>query len=382
MKMDQKNLSVACAALIVAMAAGCSNNSSMSPTTTTPTPTPSVVSQLKTTTTIGSTVDAANGDNNPYGLAIAPVTAGSITAGDLIVCNFNNKAGVSAAGTTIEDLSPMAGSMPKRIAQDASLAGCDSLALNGASDFIWVAAYTANDNPIFKPTGTLATTLATSFKWMQPWGQIYAAPSMSSGITANPAFYITDAGNGSIVASSITSTGLVFTTIATGFPTNLASKYGILAPAGLTYDPNTDTLYIVSSANNSIIAFSKVSTIPNNGITVTATATSPGVYGSTAASTTFGGPAASQAKVIFAGTPLNYPVSAALLYNGDLIVGNTGDNNMVEINPATSTMIDTKSVDTGNVGAIFGIATSGTTLATQKVYFNDDNTNTVVGLSQ
>ena len=382
MKIHGGKLDAACAITLVAMLAGCSSSNMSSTTATTSTTPPSVVAQLKTTTTIGSTVDATNGDNNPYGLAIAPITAGSITAGDLIVCNFNNKAGVSGAGTTVEDLSPTAGSMPKRIAQDASLAGCDAIALNPGSDSIWVAAYTANDNPIFKATGTLATTLSANYKWMQPWGQIYATPSMSSGITANPAFYITDAGNGSIVSSSITSTGLVFTTIATGFPVNLSSTYGILAPAGLTYDPNTDTLYIVSSINNTIVAFSKVSTIPSNGITVTVTGSSTNLYGTTAASTTFSGPAASQAKVIFAGSPLNYPVSSALLYNGDLIVGNTGDNNMVEINPATGAAVGTKIVDTGNAGAIFGIATSGTTVATQKIYFNDDNTNSVVQLSQ
>ncbi len=42
----------------------------------------------------------------------------------------------------------------------------------------------------------------------------------------------------------------------------------------------------------------------------------------------------------------------------------------------------TKSVDAGAAGAIFGIATSGTTIATQKIYFNDDNANSVVEISQ
>ncbi|MGC8549776.1 MAG: hypothetical protein ACP5M4_08750 [Acidobacteriaceae bacterium] len=349
--------------------------------------TPTVLSQLTTKTTIGSTVDPTNGGNNPYGLAIAPATSGLINAGDLIVCNFNDKAGTSGAGTTIEDLAPTANSTPKRIAQDPSLAGCDALAL-GSTDSIWAAAYTANDNPIVKPTGTVATTLATSFNWQQPWGQIFAVPSMSSGITANPTFYVSQAGNGSIVAVEITSTGFVYKTIATGFPTAVSATYGILAPAGLTYDPNTDTLYIVSSDTNSVVAISKVSTVPENGITVSSSTSSGsgGSYGSGSGSgsstLTFSGPAASQAKVIASGSPLNYPVSSALLYNGDLIVGNTGDNNMVEINPTTDAVIGTETVDSGKAGAIFGIATEGTTLATQKVFFNDDNTNTVVELSQ
>ncbi len=42
--------------------------------------------------TIGSTVDPTNGDENPYGLAIAPVSAGLLAAGDLVICNFNDSA--------------------------------------------------------------------------------------------------------------------------------------------------------------------------------------------------------------------------------------------------------------------------------------------------
>ena len=53
-------------------------------------------------TTIGSTVDPTNGDGNPYGLAIAPVSAGLLTAGDLVICNFNDSANVQGNGTTIE----------------------------------------------------------------------------------------------------------------------------------------------------------------------------------------------------------------------------------------------------------------------------------------
>lgn len=392
--MTIRKLQVISGAFSLALLAGCSgsmyNSSSMSPTTspTMPASSSSVLSQLNTTTTIGSTVDATNGDNNPYGLAIAPTTAGNVNAGDLLVCNFNSSASTNASGqgTTIEDLAPAAGSKPKRIAQDASLKGCDALAVNPGKGYIWAAAYTANDNPIFSPSGTLVNSLATAFKWAGPWGQIYASPmtttmsgsgTYSSGgsttASSTAAFYISEAQNGWIVQANLTSTGIQYNTIATGFPVNLNSQYGILAPAGLTYDPTTDTLYIVSSATNSVVAFTAVSTIPAGGITVTANSMNQ---------LSFSGPSASQAKVVYSGTPLNYPVSSALLYNGDLVVGNTGDNNMVEISPSTGMMVGEKLVDTGNAGAIFGIATTGTSLSTQKIFFNDDNTNSVVEVSQ
>ena len=388
--MNSRQALLSVAPLVLLSLAGCS--SSMNTPTTPPvtSPPPSVIAQLATKTTIGSTIDvgtgAGAGDSNPYGLAIAPITAGAMTAGDLVVCNFNDGKNTPGAGTTVEDLKPVAGSKPVRLAQDPTLEGCNSLAINPGAGNIWIAAYTANDNPILKPTGALVTSLSSAYKWMQPWGQVYASPTQAAGSTtaAPQAFYITDAEDGSVVKANITSSGLVFSTIITGFPHSVSMTYGILAPAGLTYDPSSDTMYVISSDTNSVLAFSAVSTIPANGINITVSGTSTGgAYPSTTpANFTFSGSAATQAKVVFSGAPLNYPVSSALLYNGNLIVGNTGDNNMIEIQPSTGMSVGMKSVDTGNAGAIFGIATSGTSVATQKIYFNDDNTNSVVEISQ
>lgn len=352
--------------------AGCSSGSmtSMSNGSGSSSTNNSVLNQLVTVQTIGSTVDPMNGDNNPYGLAIEPVTAGSEMMGNLMVCNFNNSMGTAGNGTTMVQLAPTPGSKPMRFAQDPSLMGCDAIAINTAAGYPWVAAYTAADNPIVTPTGAIANTLKTSYTWMHPWGQVYAVPAATL-TTAVPTFYATDAGDGSVIAIRITKTGFMFQKIAKGFPVNLTSSYGILAPAGLTYDQPSDTLYVVSSDTNSIVALSNASTLTDGGITVSGTA-STGL--------SFSGPMASHAKVIYNGTPLNYPVSMAELYNGDLIVGNTGDNNMIEITP-TGLVVGTKLVDSGNAGAIFGIATAGTSVDTQVIFFNDDNTNSVVAIS-
>src|SRR5580700_5609281 len=104
-----------------------------------------------TITTIGSTVDPINGDQNPYGLAIAPVTAGLLTAGDLVICNFNdsNDAGnVQGTGTTIEILHPTPGSVPTRMVQDPNLLGCAALAV-ADDDSPWAAAYASNLAPFY-----------------------------------------------------------------------------------------------------------------------------------------------------------------------------------------------------------------------------------------
>jgi hypothetical protein len=63
------------------------------------------LSSLHAISTIGSTVPA-NGDVNPYGLAVVPTSVGSLTAGDYLVSNFNAKSNNQGTGTTIVELSP------------------------------------------------------------------------------------------------------------------------------------------------------------------------------------------------------------------------------------------------------------------------------------
>ena len=79
------------------------------------------------------------------------------------------------------------------------------------------------------------------------------------------------------------------------------------------------------------------------------------------------------------GPPLNGPISSALFAHGHLALGNTldpaGKNLMVEITPHGK-VLDVKNVDTGTPGAIFGMVATGEGNHT-KLYFNDDNDNTV-----
>jgi hypothetical protein len=95
--------------------------------------TPNLLAALAPTgaiSTVGSTIDPANGDLNPYGLVVAPATAGLITKGDLVVCNFNDgPTNTQGKGTTIIGLHPAAGSTPYRIAQSADLLGCNALTM-------------------------------------------------------------------------------------------------------------------------------------------------------------------------------------------------------------------------------------------------------------
>lgn len=95
----------------------------------------------------------------------------------------------------------------------------------------------------------------------------------------------------------------------------------------------------------------------------------------------FGGPFRNRARRIFSGSPLNGPISSALLPSGNLVLGNTLDadglNIMVEISPAHGKVVATKNVDTGPAGALFGMVATGSSDDDAQPFHNDDNTNTL-----
>jgi hypothetical protein len=66
---------------------------------------PSFLSTLNHTSTIASTVPA-NGDVNPYGIAVVPVTTGALVANNVLVSNFNNSENLQGTGTTIVQIAP------------------------------------------------------------------------------------------------------------------------------------------------------------------------------------------------------------------------------------------------------------------------------------
>ncbi|HVN46736.1 MAG TPA: hypothetical protein VMT66_16015 [Steroidobacteraceae bacterium] len=357
-----------------------------SATTQTLTVNPSILSQLASVapSAIGSTIDPIEQGGNPYGLALAPASAGLVSAGDLLVCNFNDGATNSQGkGTTLVGLHPSAGAQPYRIAQSGSLEGCNALAAL-ADGTIAAAAITSNQVPLVSTSGALTTPFAAD-GFAAPWGITYVAAS--GGKSA--ALYVADLG-GSIDRIELNGDAQSsFTTIASGF-CGSGSPGAIFAPAGLTYDPSIDTLYIVDTSSNSVVAFTNVTAIAANGIVVDGQCNT--VAAPPTPAPTFSGPAAASARVIAHGGPFIAPISAALLADGDLIVTN-GDVNIgsgqmanlaVEVSPVLPggfvgepIQLDTS----GTPGALFGVVATVDAQGHQIVYFNDDNTNTVMKLA-
>jgi hypothetical protein len=349
--------------------------------------------------TVGSTVDPINGDQNPYGLVVAPATAGLITKGDLVVCNFNNltittttppSGNVQGAGTTIIGLHPGTGSKPYRIAQSADLLGCNALTML-PDDSISAAAWASNLNPLVSATGPVGKPFASDM-FNDPWGEAFVAATA----TQPAALYISNApDNNGVVAVGGTIDRISLdandaqtsiTEIVTGFCSGGAPG-AIFGPAGLTYDPASDTLYVVDTSSASVIALAGVSGIPKDGVVLNGqcTATTPTPV------PTFSGPSMASAKVIAHGAPFNTPLSAALLKNGDLVVGNADigittpsatTNLLIEVSPVLpgGFVGQPLQIDTTTPGAIFGIAATVDAAGNQIIYFNNDNNSAVMQL--
>lgn len=339
---------------------------------------PSILATLNTATTIGSTVDPNTGDVNPYGLDIAPADSGLIHRGDLVVCDFNNNQNVQGTGNSIIALAPQAGSSPRHITTNAALLGCTEN-VQTRDGTIWVTAFVAPDVAIVSPAGNLLNTLSGS-PFTAPFGitQVRHDDDQGNGddnaqAVGDPVFYESDATTGAIVRIRAGRSGVHTDVIATGFAVNNGVPGTELGPSGLQYEPTHDRLYIVDGTNNTLVEFRHVSTIPAGGIIVGSNGTS------------FSGPFAHRARLVFSGAPLNAPISSALLPNGNIAIGNTGDpagqNLMVEVTPHGK-VVNVKNVDTGAGGAIFGMTSTTGHQNGFVLYFNDDNANTVVSLTR
>ena len=340
------------------------------------------INELNTFTTVGSTIAPVEMGGNPYGLAIAPTSAGLITKGDLIVCNFNDGAtDTEGAGTTVVGLHPAFGAIPYTIAQSPQLAGCGSLAVL-PDDSISVAAFSANQLALVSPTGVVTNPFGKD-GFFGPWSQVFV-PAIAGG---DDTLYVSNAAKGGGTIDRITLSGdqqTSITEIAKGFCASGAPG-AVFGPSGLTYDRMSDTLYVVDTSSNSVFAFAHPSQIGQDGIIASSNCALP----VPTPAPTITGAAAASANLIAQGGLFNGPVSAALLENGNLVVANADliptttiqSNLLFEISPSEG-VVATKHLDTGAPGALFGLVTAVDVSGNQLIYFNDDNTNSVVLLSR
>jgi hypothetical protein len=350
----------------LAAAACSSSTSSSSPpapaTTPSAAPQPAAfLGQLHGLTQIASTVPA-NGDVNPYGVAVVPASGGRLTAGDVLVSNFNDKANVQGTGTTIVQVSP-AGKTTAFASLTALPAGqsCPGgIGLTTALGILpggWVIVGSLPTSHggvlpgldpagcliVLNDQGTVAETI-TNPDIVGPWdltvksdstsAEVFVSNALGGNITTHDGVPVT--GNCTVVrldlalkagsAPELTSS----TVIGTGFPWRANKAALILAPTGLAVGGN-GTLYVDDTLTNAVSAI-------------------PQALTRTSAITAIG-------STLSAGGALDAPLGMTLAPNGDLVVVNGNNGNAVEITPAGK-QISTRTLIKNGAGDLFGVITT------------------------
>ena len=344
-----------------------STSSSVSPAHPSATPTPSAqpvafLGQLHGLTQVASTVPA-NGDVNPYGVVVIPASGGKLTAGDILVSNFNDKANVQGTGTTLVEVSP-AGKTSVFANLSALPAGqsCPGgVGLTTALGILpggWVVVGSLPTThggvlPSLDPAGCLIVLndqgavkeTITNKDIVGPWdltvkstaasAQVFVSNALGGNTSTTDGVPVT--GNCTVVRldlalspaspPQLTSS----TVIGTDFPWRANKAALVLAPTGLALSGN-GTLYVDDTLTNSVSAISQA---------LTRTSAITAVAGT-----------------LSTGGALNAPLGMTLAPNGDLVVVNGNNGNAVEITPAGK-QVATRTLIKNGAGDLFGIITTG-----------------------
>jgi hypothetical protein len=344
--------------------------------------TTSVLKLLTKQVAIGSSIDPINGDKSPGGLIVVPKTASHLTKGDLLACNSENKAGTAGQGTTVVEIAAKAGSKPSRFAQSSDLLGCSNIALAWQQELVYAMAPTAKSAVPIAASGTVDTSGIVKSGLTEPFGTTYGSSAPETGTPppySSDALWVADVATGSMatVYWGPSGGGQEIKETITGLPVS-HSAAGALGPVSLMFDLSggTTTIYALDSANSTLYAFGSAC---GKDVAPALNLVEPKdvVVGPTGK--TFSGHDAKSGCIIHSGAPLATPVAGTMLYNGNFVIANAGQkgaNTIVELSPTGATL-DTRTVDTGNAGAIGGLAASGTTAANTELFFTDKNENNI-----
>jgi hypothetical protein len=370
------------ATLALAGCGGSNSNTTPSSTTTrapavtvsTVSPTTAFLAPAKTVSVVASTVPA-NGDVNPYGIALVTTTIGKLQAGSLLISNFNDKANNQGTGTTIVQISPAgkkslfaavdASSLPGSCPGGVGLTTALSIlpggyvvvgslpTTNGKSATAKLGCLIVLDNS-GKPVSTIS-----GHNIEGPW-------DMTSTTQGNvTTLFVSNVLNGGAAKGVHTIDNSTVLRIRLRTEAGQAPKVieeHVIAnkipwrddPAALTIGPTgialaqNGTLYLADTLSNRIAA------IPEALTRVT--------------------PAADGGGTVSQGGLLKQPLGLTLAPNGNILTTNAGDGNIVETTPAGKQVIaQTADKKTGE-GSLFGLVVAP---GGKGVYYVDDGENTL-----
>ena len=332
-------------------------------------------------TTLASTVPD-NGDQNPYAIVVAPVSAGAIEKDDVLVTNFNNAGNLQGLGTTIVNYNPTTKKLTTFAALARDLAGCPGgVGLSTAMTMLktgWVIVGSAPSADgttgtggagcliVLDSNGKVASLIAGE-KIDMPWGNMAV---IDNGDTAT--IFVSNAGFGvgspegdPRVVNEATVLRIKLsipegkppevvdeTVVGSGFGSQPNKDVFLIGPTGLALGPN-DTLYVSDATGNRISAIWDATTRDHS---------------------------AGVGRTVTKDDLLQTPLAMATAPNGHLLVINAKNGQVVEVDPVSGDQIKARWIDPNKAqkppgsGDLFGIAM---TPAGDGFYFVKDEDNTL-----
>jgi len=324
-----------------------------------------------------------NGDQNPYAIVVAPVSAGSVQKDDVLVTNFNNDGNLQGLGTTIVDYNPTTkklstfAALPRNLAQCPGGVGLTTAMTMLKTGWVIVGSAPSADGTtktkgpgcliVLDSSGKVAGTIAGETINM-PWGNM---ATIDEGETAT--LFVSNAGfdvgspDGDprvvneatvvriklAIADGKLPTVVSQTVVASGFGAQPNKDVFVIGPTGLALGPD-GTLYVSDATGNRINAIWDATT-RDHSAGVGRTVTKDGL--------------------------LQRPLAMAVAPNGHLLVVNGLNGQVVEIDPASGDQIKARWIDPNKAqkppgsGDLFGIAM---TPAGDGFYYVEDEANTLV----
>jgi hypothetical protein len=305
-----------------------------------------------------------NGDQNPYAIVVAPVSAGKIQQGDVLVDNFNDKNNLQGLGTTIVDYNPTVkkltvfAAIPRNLPQCPGGVGLTTAMTMFKSGWVIVGSLPSQDGTTkTKGQGCLivldaeghVTGALTGPNINGPWGNMAL---IDNGTTAtlfvsNTGFDVGPPDDEASVVNEATvlrielsipegkpPTVLKETVIASGFGERADKDVFIIGPTGLALGPG-DVLYVSDALGNRIAAIPNAATRSDS---------------------------AGTGRDVTKDGLLKRPLAMIMAPNGHLLVTNGLNGQVVEIDPQSGTQTYARWVDANKAqsppgsGDLFGIA--------------------------
>jgi hypothetical protein len=336
---------------------------------------------------------AQNGDLNPYAILVAPVSAGRIQKGDVLIDNFNGLTNLQGTGVSIVNYSPSTkklttfAALPRHLPECPGGIGLSTAMTMLKSGWVIVGSAPSTDGTtrtlgagcllVLDPNGQLVATWANA-NINCPWGNMATIDngtsatlfvSMSGFDVSGP--QVRDPATGypvTINKATVLRIDLSVpdgklpvitnqTVIADGFGQRADRDVFLIGPTGVVL--GTDgTLYVSDALGNQIVAISDAATRTAS---------------------------AGKGRTVTKDGLLRRPLAMVMAPNGNLLVINGKNGQVVEVNPVSGEQLGAQWIDNnpaqsppGN-GDLFGIAIKPDG---QGFYYVEDDVNTLVEASR